>query len=360
MQTKKDMFLDLLGMPDTRFVIPVYQRLYSWKQRQCRELWLDLHRASKAEATHFIGTLLYSQEEDDAQGFKQLAVIDGQQRLTTLSILLVALVRYLKAHDTTLSDADAQSIESRYLRVGSATDAPSKLMLSRNDKDTLTAVINETELPADASENVVNNLAFFQQSMEEEDFDAARLWDGIKRLFVIDAQADGVDHAQLIFESLNSKGTPLTTADLVRNYLLLAETHDEQTRLYDEYWSAIEGMFLPDPGSLRLDNAIQGWLSVRFRKVRAKGAGEVYSVFKQYVEDEFTGTTESLLHELRNFCLVWAENYRYHAVKKYKSAFKWATNGAATLVSGRPKKKSTNAAYAEKVRADLSAVDESL
>ena len=81
MQTEKTVFLDLLGMPATRFVIPAYQRLYSWRERQCRELWLDLHRAARADATHFIGTLLYSHEDPDADGRQRLAVIDGQQRL---------------------------------------------------------------------------------------------------------------------------------------------------------------------------------------------------------------------------------------------------------------------------------------
>ena len=196
--------------------------------------------------------------------------------------------------------------------------------------------------------------------MDEDGFGPQTLWRGIEKLFVISAEVGARDNAQLIFESLNSKGKPLTTADLVRNYLLLAQTHEEQTRLYDEYWDPIEGMFQPDPGSLRLDNAIQGWLSVRFRKVRARGRDEVYSVFKQYVEDEFTGTTESLLHELRNFCMIWAENYRYHAVKKYKSAFKWAENGAPTLVSHYEKKQSTNQSYADSLRAKMDSTDASL
>ena len=360
MQTRNDTLLDLLGAPDTRFVIPAYQRQYSWEQRQCRELWLDLHRAARAEAPHFLGTVLYAHEADDVQGRKQLAVVDGQQRLTTLTLVLAALVRHLREQGATLPDADAAAIEARYLRTGPQADAPGKLVLSRGDRDTLLAVAGGTPLPEDASPAIVRNLGFFQDLMQEDGFDAATLWHGIKRLMVIDAVVDGTDDAQLIFESLNSKGMPLTTADLVRNYLLIAMSHDEQARLYDEYWSPIEGMFAPDPGSLRLDNAIQGWLSVRFREVRAKGPGEVYSVFKQYVEDEFDGTAESLLGELRNFCLVWAENYRYHAVKKYKSAFKWATNGAPTLVSGRPRAQSDDEGYAEQVRRDLGSIDASL
>ncbi len=364
MQTRKDFLLDLLGMPKTSFVIPAYQRLYSWKERQCRELWLDVHRAARANASHFVGTVLYSVEEDDAQGARRLAVIDGQQRLTTLTLMLVALARHLAATGASLPDAagsiDAAGIAQRFLKAGDGAHASAKLVLSRNDRPTLETIVEGSPLPQHPSERVVENLALFESLMAEDSFGAATLWAGLNRLFVIDAEVGAGDNAQLIFESLNSKGKPLTTADLVRNYLLLAESHDEQTRLYDEYWAPIEGMFQPDPGSLRLDNAIQGWLSVRFRKVRAKGAGEVYSVFKQYVEDEFDGTPEDLLAELRGFCMVWAENYRYHAVKKYKSAFKWARNGAPTLVSHYKKKPPANASYAEKVRRERDAVDPTL
>lgn len=361
MQTEKTALLDLLGTPGTRFVIPAYQRLYSWKERQCRELWLDLQRAAKADASHFVGTLLYAKEDPDPAGYARLAVIDGQQRLTTLTLLLEALHRYLASRDLALEGGvDADAIETRYLRASSSEGAPARLALSRNDRATLDAVLDDAPLPENASRNVQDNLALFQSLMEEDRFDAQALWRGIERLFVISAEVGKDDNAQLIFESLNSKGKPLTTADLVRNYLLLAQSHEEQTRLYDEYWSPIEGMFQPDPGSLRLDNAIQGWLSVRFRKVRARGRDEVYSVFKQYVEDEYTGTTEALLHELRSFCMVWAENYRYHAVKKYKSAFKWAENGTSTLVSHYEKKQSSDESYAESLRAKMDSVDASL
>ena len=345
MQTRKDFLLDLLGMPKTSFVIPAYQRLYSWKERQCRELWLDVHRAARANASHFVGTVLYSVEEDDAQGARRLAVIDGQQRLTTLTLMLVALARHLAATGASLPDAagsiDAAGIAQRFLKAGDGAHASAKLVLSRNDRPTLETIVEGSPLPQHPSERVVENLALFESLMAEDSFGAATLWAGLNRLFVIDAEVGAGDNAQLIFESLNSKGKPLTTADLVRNYLLLAESHDEQTRLYDEYWAPIEG-------------------SVRFRKVRAKGAGEVYSVFKQYVEDEFDGTPEDLLAELRGFCMVWAENYRYHAVKKYKSAFKWARNGAPTLVSHYKKKPPANASYAEKVRRERDAVDPTL
>ncbi|WP_165056764.1 MULTISPECIES: DUF262 domain-containing protein [unclassified Adlercreutzia] len=389
MKTSNDALLGLLGREHVQFVVPTYQRLYSWKHRQCEELWLDVHRAAKSNLTHFVGTLLYEQDAEDAAGITRLAVVDGQQRLTTLTLMLAAFARYLDAHADADASVDAASIERRFLKTtpadgaadaagatgtsagaagtladggtstGALADAASqaKLLLSRTDRDTLLAVVAREELPENPSENVMANLAFFEGKMAEDGFDPAAFWRGVNLLFVVGAQVDRSDNAQLIFESLNSKGLPLTTADLVRNYLLLAETHAEQTRLYDEYWSPIEGMFAPDPGSLRLDNAIQGWLSLRFRKVRAKGTGEVYSVFKRYVEDEFEGTTESLLAELRNFSLVWAENYRYHAVKKFRSSFNWAINGAPTLVADRKLKETDHEGAAQKYNEAMSAVD---
>ena len=152
MQTEKTVFLDLLGMPATRFVIPAYQRLYSWRERQCRELWLDLHRAARADATHFIGTLLYSHEDPDADGRQRLAVIDGQQRLTTMTLLIEALRRHLADRERTLDGGiDAPALDARYLRVGGEPGAPCKLVLSRNDGPTLQAVLDGTPLPENAS-----------------------------------------------------------------------------------------------------------------------------------------------------------------------------------------------------------------
>ena len=175
----------------------------------------------------------------------------------------------------------------------------------------------------------------------------------IELLELIDIRLDKRAQAQQIFESLNSKGVALNVADLVRNYLLLSEHHDEQTRLYEEYWQPIQEMFTPDPASLKLDSAIKGWLTIRVPGSRIKSAEQVYSSFKHYVEEGLNNTKESLLKELRGFCVMWAENYRYHAVKKFRSSYDWAINGGATLTAGRPLKKAANEEYAQKVREQL-------
>lgn len=409
MRTHNESLLDILGQPGVRFFIPAYQRMYSWQERECRELWYDLLRSARSGERHFMGTFLYSVDgEVPADGrtsaavsagrgddFLRYAVVDGQQRLTTVTLILVALSRYLRAKGLSLAKVSAEDIERQYLwvacsdslvdpagtspspnaspNVGSnpTTNADSKpasaaysdpapkLTLSRGDKVVLSEILSKSTRAA-AENNLTANLALFESLMREEGFDPEALWRGLGLMTVIAARVEARDPAQHIFESLNAKGLPLTTADLVRNYLLLAVSSEERERLYDKYWETIEGVFQPDPGSIRLENAIQGWLSVRFRQVRAKAPGEVYSVFKRYMEDEFRGTTEGLLRELRNFCMVWAENYRYHAVKKYRSAGAWAEHGAATLTAGYEKKPAANPAYANRLRRELESTDTAL
>lgn len=372
MRTRSIRLLTILNWEDTEFVVPTYQRSYAWGERECRELWRDIHRAAKDGSPHFMGTFLYTAHGQEGAA-RRLAIVDGQQRITTTTLILAALEKHLLTSGEAPDSELLANLEARLVHPAAlAAKAPERtprLTLSRRDREALKTIIaaepGRVVGPANpddpAASNAFANFALFESLMAEDGFDAATLWKGLQLLEVIGAQLEENDPAQPIFESLNSKGLPLTTADLVRNYLLLAETHDQQTRLYNRYWRDIEGMFQPDPGSLRLDNAIQGWLSVRFRKVRAKGAGEVYSVFKQYMEDEFKGTTEMLLRELRSFCLVWAENYRYHAVKKYKSATAWADGGgSATLTAGYEKKAASNPEYEKRLRADLDAVDASL
>ena len=327
--------LELMGAPDVRFSIPKFQRAYSWDAPQCDELWRDLMRAARAHRSHFMGTLIYLDEERD--GMRELSVVDGQQRLTTITLILAALARYLRESGVQLLGVDADYLYTTFL----SGEAGAKLLLSPADCETLEAVIDDAALPEHASARVTENLAFFEGKMREDRFDAAELMSGLDSLFVIASELDSRSQAPAMFESFNSKGVPLVTADLVRNYLLIAESHAEQKRLFDQYWEPITGVFGDDPGSIKLNNAILGWLSVRLKEVRRFGSDQAFSIFKTFCEDEYTGSVDALLDELYAFCMVWAEHYRYHAVKKYKTA-DWAKLGHKTRVSDRPKAKLDN------------------
>ncbi|MGN0072887.1 MAG: hypothetical protein ACI36W_03700, partial [Coriobacteriales bacterium] len=151
------------------------------------------------------------------------------------------------------------------------------------------------------------------------------------QLLMIDAQLGPQDKAQEIFESLNTKGLPLTTADLVRNYLLVGLPRAEQRRLYDEYWNPITLMFGEDPGAYKLNAGIRMWLSIRSRQTRIHDKSQTYNAFKAYMTQEYQGTLEDLLDELRSFCLMWAENYKFNEVKEFR-CMKWAKGKNTTLL----------------------------
>ena len=351
MQAKQEKLLDLLGRPDARYVIPVYQRAYAWGPDQCDALWHDVLAAGSAGSTHFVSTVLLAGPSGDAANEPaacepsgalggnpgELMVVDGQQRLVSVTLMLVALRDRLARGDVALPFVDADVIQETYLSPAGTR----KLVLSRADDVTLESVVSDSALPQHPSARVQENLASFREKMDAEDFDAETFWRGLRGLYVIAVDLDGDDAPQAIFESFNSKGVPLVTADLCRNYLLLPLPHADQVRIYDEYWEPMMDLFGDDPGSLRFNNAILGWLTVRFRRIRAKGDKQAFAVFKRYCEEERKGSLEDMLREMRNFCMVWAENYRYHAVKKYKTA-DWAVLGAKTLVSDYERKAPDN------------------
>ena len=337
MKITQTTLLDFVGQPGTRFEIPRFQRAYSWDADQCDELWRDIFRAQRAGRTHFVGSLIVFEIEPGV-----FHIVDGQQRITTLSLMLAALTRHMRESGESFFGVDAEHIALHYLVEGGVA----KLVLSQGDRATYDAVVTGRDLPDNPSERVVANLTRFGEKMRGDGFDALQLWQGLSALTVIEAQLDSGEQAPAVFESFNSKGVPLVTADLVRNYLLLAESRREQTRLYDTYWSSIQGVFGDDPGSLKLNNAILGWLAVRFSEVRKFRDAQAFSIFKSFCEDEYEGTSDELLEELYAFCMVWAENYRYHSVKKYKTA-DWAKLGRKTRVSGRPLEPPDNPESAE-------------
>ena len=357
MKVMQKNMLEFMDEGDMRFVIPAYQRLYSWNETQCEELWLDILRAARGKRNHFLVTVLYNVVYE-GEVPDHIEIIDGQQRLTSVSLIILALARHLESHpQPSGGDAiDAATLVSRYLVLGDVDERPiTKLLPSHYDAGSYDAAIRrETGNPVSS---ITKNLAFFQEKMAGDDFDHGQLLEGLRRLTTIFVEVDDYRDAQPIFESVNSKGVPLNVADMVRNYLLLTESHDEQTRLFEEYWKVSQEMFAPDPGSLKLNTGIKSWLAIRLKGARIQSAEQTYASFKKYVEDVYQGDKEPILRELRGFCLMWAENYRYHGVKKYRSGSDWAKLGAPALTSGYKLKKADNEEYAREFREKLRNAD---
>lgn len=298
-------FLKFLGASSVQYIIPVYQRRYAWSEEDCRVLWEDIIRAGRNEKDHFVGSVLHIPEGGSTiTGMKKHLLIDGQQRLTTLSLLLTAFVEYLEADEeraSFLTDIKVSSLRKNYLFNDDDYNgvARFKLVLSQEDREALFAIVGNTPLPADFPEGLIANLNFFRERMQGKAFDAKTLWTGLSHIRIIDTQlTPGVDDAQLIFESMNSKGRPLTATDLIRNYVLMSLPETEQTRLYGAYWRPLENHFKSsDRPDSEFNAFIWYWLWLVVPERRPK-ENDSYDEFKRFKQDAFGGTTEELLETL--------------------------------------------------------------
>jgi len=288
-----------------QFIIPIYQRTYSWTDKQCRQLWDDILRAGSHDtiSVHFIGSIVYVE-----QGLGQithqapLLVIDGQQRLTTLSLLLEALARALG--DTEPVDGfSAAKLRHYYLSNPLETgDRYFKLLLSQTDDASLKAVIKHSEQPHDPSLRVTQNFAMFTDLLSELNGDLTSVCRGLAKLVVVDiALSRDQDNPQLIFESMNSTGKELSQADLIRNFILMGLEPTLQTRLYKEYWRPMELDFGQEAYGTQFDSFMRHYLTVRTGDIPRER--DVYEAFKDYSRITVVREAgiEALVKEIRTF-----------------------------------------------------------
>ena len=288
-----------------QFIIPIYQRTYSWTRKECRQLWDDILRAgsSDAIAVHFIGSIVYV-EQGLSQATHQapLLVIDGQQRLTTVSLLIEALARALG--DTEPVDGfSAAKLRHYYLSNPLENgDRYFKLLLSQTDNASLKALVNNSDQPREPSHRVMRNFELFTELITEQKGDLSPLCHGLSKLVVVDiALSRDQDNPQLIFESMNSTGKELSQADLIRNFILMGLEPALQTRLYEEYWRPMEQDFGQEAYGTQFDSFMRHYLTVRTGDIPRER--EVYEAFKDYAatKPSVDDRTESLVKEIRQF-----------------------------------------------------------
>jgi predicted transport protein len=267
----------------SQFVIPVFQRDYSWTEENCRQLWKDILLIAEApgERGHFIGSVVYIQSGDSNAGFSRWLLIDGQQRMTTLTLLMAALRDHITETKWAGSEDGpvAKKIDAYFLRNPlEEGEKGFKLQLRRHDNETLQAIIAGTPLPDIPSANLRDNYELFRDLLREAD--PERVYAGINRLMLVDVTLErGVDDPQLIFESLNSTGVSLSASDLIRNFILMSLTEKAQTRLYRDYWGKIEDLFR---GSDRVfANFIRDYLALRSKSAKLERSDLVYTAFRR-------------------------------------------------------------------------------
>ena len=288
-----------------QFVIPIYQRTYSWTDKQCRQLWDDILRAGSSDtiAVHFIGSIVYVE-----QGLSQvthqapLLVIDGQQRLTTVALLLEALARAVGEGEP-VDGFSAAKLRHYYLSNPlESGDRYFKLLLSQTDNASLKAIIKNTEQPKDPSLRVTHNFDLFTELLDGQKGDLASVCRGLAKLVVVDiALSRDQDNPQLIFESMNSTGKELSQADLIRNFILMGLEPALQTRLYEEYWRPMELDFGQEAYGTQFDSFMRHYLTVRTGDIPRER--EVYEAFKDYSRTTLVQAAgiEALVKEIRAF-----------------------------------------------------------
>jgi len=288
-----------------QFVIPIYQRTYSWTLSQCAQLWEDIERAATSPEIvgHFIGSIVYIEAGiHHISSVAELLVIDGQQRLTTLSLLLAALGRALEAEGDE-AQISRRKILSRYL-TNDGEDGTNryKLLLTQSDRETLICAIENKPLPKDASPRIIENYGFFERQIGGCGHKPSVLYAGVAKLLLVDISLDrSHDNPQLIFESLNSTGLALSQADLIRNYVLMGLPASEQNTLYADHWLPMERAFTvggADASGI-FDQFVRDFLTIKTGSIPRIGA--VYTAFKAYAQSPKAGTIVELVAELHRY-----------------------------------------------------------
>ena len=286
-----------------QFVIPIYQRTYSWGEKECQQLWDDIVRAGKNDnvPAHFVGSIVYVEKGlYQVSSQSPLLVIDGQQRLTTVTLLIEALARRTGTTEP-MDGFSAKKLRNYYLLNDlEEGEKRYKLMLSQTDKASLIAVLDQQPQPKDHSLRVQANFEFFEKQLNTNPAEIEALCKGLAKLIVVDISLNrDQDNPQLIFESLNSTGLELSQADLIRNFILMGLETQLQTRLYEQYWRPMEVNFGQEAYASQFDSFMRHYLTVKTGEIPTVRA--VYDAFKQYARSGQMKDTEDLVADIRTY-----------------------------------------------------------
>lgn len=289
-----------------QYLIPLYQRTYSWEREQCARLWTDivnLHKTRKEG--HFVGSIVRI-DEDSAAGSTSAMIIDGQQRLTTLTLLLLALRDYAAAH-TDCGVNPNKITDTLLLNKYETGNAKYKLLLTQSDRDALIKKIESAPIPDNLKSRVLDNYGYFAGQIAKDEIAPPDLYDAIGKLQIVDIVLDRqYDDPQAIFESLNSTGMDLKDSDLIRNYLLMGLDSATQTSVYNNIWRPTELLFDYEHQSELLDNFFRDYLTMKLGRIPKKN--EVYKEFRSY-HNNCEWTIRDLCHDIYAFAKHYADMY---------------------------------------------------
>lgn len=298
MKGSEAQLLGFMEGANNRYVIPVYQRKYDWKIDNCRQLYEDLKKIIvDGRNSHFFGSIV-SQVVPDGSKI-EFHIIDGQQRLTTVTLLLLAICNMIRAGKVqSKEDAlDDQILERFIIAKWAKEDDRIKLRPVKSDRSALAKLVAGDPEEYEPASNLTINYRYFCDQVLKEEIPVDSLYEAIGKLQIISITLDNDDNAQLIFESLNSTGLALTEGDKIRNYILMGLSPKKQDEYYDKYWTKIEACTGNDVSAF-----VRDYLSIKQQVTPT--INNVYQAFKKYVETERI-PLDSLLDDMKKYARIY-------------------------------------------------------
>lgn len=302
--------LNFVGGLDKVFVIPPFQRNYEWGKTQCEELYNDIITSLKKNRGHYLGNVVYYVSDNTGASYSELILIDGQQRITTVLLLLCALRDVMGKRG--IGD---KNINIKYL-INQNSEMKYRIRLKQTsfDSDDFNDVVNGNKLDEKKKSNIVQNYLLFVNLLENEDEDLECIYNAIIKLDIVDVNlqiTDDLSTIQTVFEKINSTGKPLDSADLIRNYLLIANSSLEQEELYRNYWIKIE----KDLNGANISRFAKDYLVLNICEDVMEA--DVYKQFKTYFDNEET-PHKAILEDMLKYSKYYAwmvVNYPFTSAK---------------------------------------------
>ena len=307
MKADNGIFLNILS-GNRQYILPVFQRHYTWDKEHCEQLWNDIKNVQEhKKANYFIGSIVNKAEGVTPISVKHFILIDGQQRLTTVMLILIALMKYAtKNPDYDGLSFSADEINNLWLKNPFAKGQEKyKILLAGENRESLIDLIENKPIPEETHSKVFENYKFFAEKIFNLEMKPSDVYEALRKLTVVNITLDDNDDPQAIFESLNSTGKDLSKSDLIRNFVLMNLDYESQSAIYEKYWLPMEKLFGHEKQDILMDDFFRDYLSMKLSRLVNKD--EVYEEFKKWFH--FKSGFEKNVHALSQDIFNHAKYY---------------------------------------------------
>ncbi len=290
---------DFFALTGTIFSIPAYQRNYTWAKENCEKLLQDIINISKNKKTHFMGSITYIlhliDDEKSLRQLREFVIIDGQQRVTTIMLLLKAIETKIQNEGIKKEINNLLNLSGQRLR----------LKPIKSDKEAFDLVMQNRSHELQGVSHIRNNYKFFTKELDNyisKGYRIEEIYGAFLRLKIVAIGLDPrEDDPQVVFESINATGVQLKGLDLIRNYLMMGENSDRQKHLYDTYWVPLENWL----GEKDLNDFIKTYLRIYFEDKVKENEREVYYTLKAHHRDNFPNDIQGLMSDMREYGRIY-------------------------------------------------------